>query len=608
MLLKTIKFLLLTAIIGVVVFLINLIWFRPIFIDHFYNKVMVCYLLEDPETITMAGVPYLNDWYKDELTDVSEKHKAALRKKTETYLTTLRSYSKKWQSPEQLLNTKILETFLSDLVEGHQFPYHDYPVNQFNGIQSTLPSFLDSYHKVEKPSDAKAYISRLSKFDTKFDQVIESLQIREEKNILPPKFVIEKVLKQIREFIAPPTEQNLLYTSFKHKLEHAKQDLNTEKYLKQAKAELESTVFPAYRKLIAQLGQMQLKATNDAGVWKLPRGYEFYSYLLKHYTTVDIKPEEVHELGLLEVARIQSQMRALLASRGYTNQSKSVSRYLRQIAREKRFVYPEKEESKEQCLKDFQNIIASIESKLDDIFEIRPQAPLEVKRVPPFKEKSSAFAYYEPPSLDGKRGGIFYIRLDALNELPKFDMPTLAIHEGIPGHHFQLAIQSELKGLPLFRNLIPFTAYVEGWAMYTEQLVWEEGYYDGDPYGNLGRLKSELFRAVRLVVDSGIHYKRWSREHAIAYMKANTGMGQKEIEAEVERYIVLPGQACAYTIGMQKILELRQKARQALGEQFKIKKFHSVVLQNGSLPLEVLEQLVEKYISETKKADTLVVK
>lgn len=238
-----------------------------------------------------------------------------------------------------------------------------------------------------------------------------------------------------------------------------------------------------------------------------------------------------------------------------------------------------------------------ISNNLDDAFDVRPKAPLEVKRVPEFKEEGSPGAYYERPPMDGSKGGIFYANLRDVSETVKFGMKTLAYHEGVPGHHFQIAIQSELEDVPIFRTFGLFTAFIEGWALYSEQLAWELGFYENDPFGNLGRLQGEMMRAVRLVVDTGLHYKKWTREEAIDYMVANTGMTTTEVTTEIERYIVMPGQACAYKIGMMKILELREKAKKEMGDKFDLKQFHNVVLKNGAVPLDILEELIDEYIA-----------
>jgi uncharacterized protein (DUF885 family) len=266
------------------------------------------------------------------------------------------------------------------------------------------------------------------------------------------------------------------------------------------------------------------------------------------------------------------------------------------LNKEERFLFPNDDDGRAMVIEEYDRILDEINANLDDAFDIRPKAGLEVKRVPEFKEEGSPGAYYNQPAMDGSRGGVFYANLRNVHESVKFGMKTLAYHEGIPGHHFQIAIQSELEGVPVFRTLGIFTAYVEGWALYSEQLAWELGFYENDPFGNLGRLQAEMFRAVRLVVDTGIHYKKWTREEAIDYMVANTGMTTTEVTTEIERYIVMPGQACAYKIGMMKILELREKAKLALGDKFDLREFHNVVLKNGAVPLDILEELVDEYV------------
>jgi uncharacterized protein (DUF885 family) len=272
---------------------------------------------------------------------------------------------------------------------------------------------------------------------------------------------------------------------------------------------------------------------------------------------------------------------------------------MKQVSEDPKFYYPDTDQGREQILKDYQEIIDEINRGIDSAFNIRPKMGVEVKRIPEFKEKTSPGAYYEPPALDGSRPGAFYANLYDIKATPKYSMRTLAYHEAIPGHHFQIAIQQELEDIPMFRKFAPFTAYVEGWALYAEYLAWEMG-FQSNPMDNLGRLQAELFRAVRLVVDTGIHAKRWTREQAIDYMLKNTGMAESDVIAEIERYIVMPGQATAYKVGMLKILELREKAKTELGDQFDLAEFHDVILKNGALPLDILERLVNQYIKDKK--------
>lgn len=597
------------------IWVINLIWFRPFNVRHFYDKAFIQLALRSPETVTALGVPVLYDWSKDELDDVSDEKLWEDFNWTKEQLTTLRSYNFDRQSPENQLNTKILDWFLTAQVEGEPFFYHNYPVNQMFGIQSNLPSFMEDAHKIRNKSDVEAYLSRLSKFDTKFEQVLEGLKIREEKGIVPPKFVSERVLDEMKGFIGQeeridersleedpgPIRGNILYSNLATKVDSLDNLSEEEKtaFKQEAEEIIGSTVFSAYSKLIDFFEDQTTRASTDDGVWKLPDGDNYYAYELKVNTTTDLSPDQVHQIGLDEVARIKAEMWAILNDQGITDTAKTLGETIQALAREERFLFPDNDKGREMILAEYNRILEEISAGLDDAFNIRPQAALEVKRVPQFKEEGNPSAYYNGPPLDGSRDGIFYANLRDVKETPKFGMKTLAYHEGIPGHHFQIAIQSELKGVPTFRNLGLFTAYIEGWALYTERLAWELGFYENDPFGNLGRLQDEMMRAVRLVVDSGIHSKRWTREEAIEYMVEHTGMPTSEVVTEIERYIVMPGQACAYKIGMMKILELRERAKTELGNTFDLKAFHDVVLKNGAVPLDVLEELVEAYIQET---------
>lgn len=589
--------------------LINLIWFKPFSIRHFYDKVFVELALDSPELTTQLGIPVIYDWYKDDLDDISiAKQKEGFDKLKDDYAT-LMSYDFDSQSEANKLNTKILAFYFKGAIDGESFLDYGYPVNQMFGVQSDLPSMMESAHKLEDKSDIEAYISRLSKFDVKFDQLLERLKVSESKGIIPPKFIIKQVVDQMNGFIgaaanaSSAVKANILYTNFEMKVDKLTEISKEDKvdYKKQVANEISKTVFPAYKKLIVYFEKLSAKATNDAGVWKFPNGDAYYRYELKQNTTLALDPEQVHEMGLSEVARIKKEMNAILASEGYADSTKTMGEIFQKLNKEPRFLFPDSDKGREMILAEYNRILAEANANLDNAFNIRPKAKLEVKRVPKFMEAGQAGAYYNGPAMDGSRGGVFYANLRKVDETVKFGMKTLAYHEGIPGHHFQIAIQSELTDVPVFRTVVPFTAYAEGWALYAERLAYEEGFYDNDPFGNLGRLQAEMFRAVRLVVDTGIHHNKWTREEAIKYMVDNTGMTVTDVTSEIERYIVMPGQACAYKIGMMKILELREHAKKELGSRFNLKDFHDVVLKNGSVPLEILEELVQKYIDKNKR-------
>lgn len=580
------------------VWLTNLIWFRPFNIRHFYNKVFVKIVLQSPETITQLGIPVLYDWTKDKLDDVSDARQwKNLQQFKEDYATLL-SYNFDKQSPADQLNTKILRAYMKSGIDGEPFFYHGYPVNQLEGIQNGLPTLLSNNHKLKSKSDIKAYISRLEGFETEFDQLLEGLKIREQKGIIPPKFVISRVLVEMKGFVGKGVENNILFTNFRDKVAGIDgiSEAGKSAYTKQVADIIQTSVFKAYQKLIDYHELLYTKGTTDDGVWKLPDGDAYYRYLLKVYTTTDISPEEVYQIGLKEVGRIEKEMWAFLKNEGYTDTTKTIGAIIQGLNKDERFLFPESDSGKVMVLADYQWILDEANKGLEPAFDIRPKASLKVERVPEFAEAGKEKGSYKRPAMDGSKGGVFMVNLRKVSEHPKYSMKTLAYHEGIPGHHFQIGIAMELKGLPVFRTVVPFTAYTEGWALYAEQLAYELGFYRNDPFGNLGRLQAEMWRACRLVVDAGIHYKKWTREEAIKYMVDLTGLSESEVITEVERYIVAPGQACSYKIGMIKILELRERAKQALGSKFDLREFHRVILENGAVPLDVLAENVEDYI------------
>lgn len=577
--------------------LFSLIWGKPWNINHFYTRLFLQVGLEDPELLTMLGIleKIGIHFHNARLADASEARETKSYRLARNALKTLRSYPRERQNPTQLLSTDILDWYLEETVQGETFRYHDYPLNQMFGIQSALPNFMMTIHPLKSKRNAQDYMRRLSKFGVKLDQVLEGLRVREQKGCLPPRFVIRRVLDEMHAFINQPAHNNPLFTVLKEKTDQIKMgDSQRQNLLNIAETEISKTVYPAYQRLIDYFTTLEPKASDEDGVWKLPDGEAYYAYRLRASTSTDLTPEQVHEIGLQEVKRIEGEMMMILEQLGYQD-VESAPRKLLELSKEERFLYPNTEEGRAECLAEYQRILDHINQNLNTLFDLRPKAGVIVERIPEFREKTSAGAYYQPPALGGGRPGVFYANLRDMNEVPKLGMKTLSYHEGIPGHHFQISIAQELKGLPFFRRLIPFTAYVEGWALYAEKLAREHGFYQGDPYGELGYLDSELFRAVRLVVDTGIHYKRWSREQAIEYMDTHTGLAHEAVVSEIERYIVMPGQACAYKIGEIKIVALRDKARQALGDKFDIRQFHNVILKNSAMPLTLLEKVIEDY-------------
>jgi uncharacterized protein (DUF885 family) len=413
--------------------------------------------------------------------------------------------------------------------------------------------------------------------------------------------LLDKAEAGIKDTVRPTPEQNPLVTTFVERMKTAKGLTADEQsaLARQAAAAVKDGVYPAYARMTAALEtERPLAATQGAGVGRLPDGAAYYAVTLKQMTTTDYTPEQVHQLGLREVARIDAELDALLKAQGLT--SGTVAERIQALRADPRFLVSDTDEGRKQLLARYQKILDEVSARLPEYFRTLPPTKLTVERVPLAAEKGSAMAYYQPGAMDGTRPGTFFANLRDVRETPSWVMKTLAYHEGIPGHHFQISIAQNLKGLPLIRQQTLYTAYAEGWALYAERLASEMGMYKDDPFGDIGRLRDEMLRAVRLVVDTGLHAEGWSREQAIDYMVTTTGLPESEATTEVERYMGNPGQACAYKVGQLKILELRDKARAALGPRFDLKDFHAVVLENGGVPLTVLERLVDEWIAKTR--------
>jgi uncharacterized protein (DUF885 family) len=576
-------------------------YFKPVNINIFFARAFLQVALESPEMLSSIhvleqfGIKGHNAKLDDESMESGDRLIAHLKESRDMLL----SYEDEDLSEADLMSKRVAMSMLDSLTELEKYRFHNYPVNQLFGIQNGFPSFMESTHQVHNVADAEDYVSRLSEVGRKFDQVLDGLRHREDLDILPPQFVVTKVLEEMQNFVATPAEEGILMVSLTDKMKEAElPEADQQRIALEARSQIENTVYPAYVKLIDYFEVLDDKVNENKGVWALPDGENFYRLAMRLFTTTDYSPDFLHDFGIAEVDRIQTEILDVLEAEGW-DVSMGFHSAISEMAENPKFYYSDSGEGRDQILADYQVILDEISEGLEPYFDVMPEAGLEVQRIPEFKEKTSPGAYYQPPAMDGSRLGVFYANLYDIKATPRYGMRTLAYHEGIPGHHFQLAIQQQQKELPFFRRLIPAIAYSEGWALYAERLAWELGFQD-DPYDNIGRLQAELFRGVRLVVDTGIHYKRWSREQAIDYMINNTGMAESDVVAEIERYFVMPGQALAYKVGMTKLLELRDLATSELGEQFDIREFHNVVLTNGSVPLDILEDLVRQYIADKK--------
>ncbi len=496
------------------------------------------------------------------------------------------------------LSYDLFEMEMENIVNSYEYRLHNYPVNQMFGTHSSIPAFLINMHKIENEEDANAYLARLEGVPVVLNQLIENLQLREKNSIVPPQFVFPKVLEDSRNILkGKPFEESVevstLLEDFSKKMEALEiSEERKEALISNAESHLVEFVQPSYLKLIEFLDGQQKRATSDDGAWKLPSGDKFYANALKNITTTEMTSEEIHQYGLSEVKRIHQDMEEIKNKVGFEGTLQDFFAFMRT---DKQFYYPDTPEGKEKYLKEATEMINVMKGRLDELFLTQPKADMVVKAVEPFREKSAGKAFYQRPAIDGSRPGTYYANLYDMNAMPLYQMEALAYHEGIPGHHMQLAIAQELEGVPDFRKFKNYTAYVEGWALYTEFLPKELGFYE-DPYSDFGRLAMELWRACRLVVDTGIHSKKWTRQEGINYYKENTPNAESDCVKMVERHIVMPGQATAYKIGMQKIIDLREFAKEKLGDSFDIKEFHDVVLTNGALPLAILEIQVNEWV------------
>jgi len=487
---------------------------------------------------------------------------------------------------------------LENEISDYKWRLHNYPVNQMFGLHSQLPAFLINQHSISNIKEANDYIARVSGTKVVMEQLVDSLKLREEKGIIPPKFVFAHVIRDSKNILvgAPfdDDKESTLLADFNRKI--AKLTL-TDEEKKELTAKLNQALLnglkPGYNGLVTYLTALEKKADNNDGVWKFPDGEAFYNNALQRTTTTDMTATQIHELGLSEVARIHDEMRKIMIEVKFEGDLAAFFEFMRT---DKQFYYANNEAGKKRYIDEAVALIDDMESRLDTLFLTKPKAKLKVKAVEAFREKSAGKAFYQQPAPDGSRPGIYYANLYDMESMPSYQMAALAYHEGIPGHHMQLSIKQELTGLPKFRKFGGYTAHTEGWGLYSEMIPKEIGLYQ-DPYSDFGRLAMELWRACRLVVDTGMHSQKWTREEGINYYVTNTPNAKADAVKMVERHVVMASQATAYKIGMIKIVELREKAKQQLGDKFDIREYHDVVLKNGPLPLDVLEQFVDQYIA-----------
>jgi uncharacterized protein (DUF885 family) len=481
--------------------------------------------------------------------------------------------------------------------------------HQMRGAHTNLPQFLINFHRVDDESDMRAYVARIGEAARVLRQTLERAELAADEGVHAPRFAYEAVIAQSRAVItgqpfdraggAPPSP---LWSDIETKLAGLTEsgqlsEVAAYELREEAADALRESLGPAYQALIAW-AESELPNTDEiaTGVWRLPNGEDFYRERLSSNTTTDMTADEIHALGLAEVARIHGEMREVMEQVGFEGDLEEFFEFNRS---DPQFYFPNTDDGREAYLQLARDYLGAMQARLPDYFGLLPEAGLEVRRVESFREEPGGAQHYVQATPDGSRPGVFYAHLIDMNSMPHPDLESVAYHEGLPGHHMQISIAQELEGVPAFRTQIGFTAYIEGWALYTESLAREMGAYE-DPYSNFAALGAEIWRAIRLVVDTGLHAKGWSEEEAVQYFIANSPISEGQIRSEIERYIVMPGQATSYKVGMIRIQELRRRAESILGDRFDIRGFHDVVLGGGALPLSILERRVDAWIESER--------
>ena len=603
---KYITYLLFLVLVISSLYLINLFSSKPYSIDHYLAKELIVGVLDSPEYMTYLGIFDGYNWVLGHNSQLSiptpEDAESDYQDNLKT-LSILKNYDVKDLNYNQRITQKIaVFDTENDIKEFEKFRYHSYPFNQISGNHLGLVEFMTDTHPVRTEREAADYIDRVGRFDESLSANLIWLEEQKKLGIFAPKFVFDHVIQQLHELIGYEDDENPLMQVFTKKISSLGIDENSKsKLISELSDVIRLDVKPGFKLILEFMEKNYANSNNNHGVWSLPNGDEFYALRLRSYTTTDYTADEIHQIGLDEVARIGNRMRDIFIELDY-EVDKPIGEMMNDLNEDPKFLYADTPDRKDIVIRDYNQMVIEAEEDVRPYFEKFPKSPVEVRAVPEYSEKTAAGGYYQAPSLDGSRPGVFYANLYDIKQTPKFGMRTLTFHEAVPGHHFQIALNQENEDLALYRKLgYRTSAYTEGWALYSEQLAVEVG-MTKDLYDELGVLQSEMFRANRLVVDTGIHYKKWTREKAMDYMKKTTGMSDTEVRVEIERYIVWPAQATSYKMGMIKILELRERAKNKMGDKFNLKQFHSIVLDQGIVPLFVLENLIDDWIETENNA------
>jgi uncharacterized protein (DUF885 family) len=568
-------------------------WFTPVGVNNYINKVTFQLAIDSPELLTYLGAidntPL--DFHSGKLADYTREEEERSIAKLRDARAGLDAYGPEGLTGQELLTWKIAAWFFDDLLRQAELRYSGYRVNQISGVTVNMPQFLTDTHVIKNEKSVRRYLSRLREFGRVLRETHARVIDDRANGVIPPDFVIEKALVGMNKFIEGGAENSPLVTTLGPKVDELEDvdETAAAAFINEAIQLVSSEVIPGYEAIIGLFESMLPEATHDAGIWRLPNGEAIYAANLRSNTTTQYSPEEIHATGLAEVDRIEGEMLDILDSQGVMGDS--FAERIRVLMDDPAHQFPNTDEGRAEMIAYLEAFDQKVMAIAADYFVTIPPQPLEIVRVPEYSQDSSPGGYYNGPALDGSRPGRFYINQKDTADNPRWTLPTLMIHEGSPGHHFQISTSQLIEGVPLLRRLSPFNAFSEGWALYSERIAKTDmGLYDDDPLGDLGRLQAEMFRAVRLVVDTGMHAKRWSREQAIEYMTAKTGMTNEEVTREIERYVVWPGQATAYKTGQLALLEMREDTEDALGERFSLRDFHEAVLMNGAMPLDILKE------------------
>ena len=557
--------------------------FEGLDFDTFVDQSYKLLASRDPENAIALGISDLLGTPKDQLTDISDTFIHETQTLETMVYEKLRSYDHAALSAKQQRVYDIYDWYLDDLVRSHPFMYNTYLITPtLNSVSMSLQYFFTDYAPLQTETDAINYITLLSQVDTKLEQLMDNLDLHKDKGVILPSFLFDYVIPDISNIANTSPSLNIYYKIFQQKINTIPglSDERKQHLLDSAYTEIKDTVVPAYQSLLKYVKNLSNYPDNTVGAWSLPDGDAYYAYTIHHHTTTDLTPDEIYNIGMNELDKINARMREIFSELGYPENESLVNLY-RRVATEGGMIYGVEIKAT------YEKLIRDAQLNTTALFNHTPTAQVIVKADP-------VGGFYMPPSMDGSRPGIFFAVIEG--SMPHYGMPSLAYHETVPGHHFQLALAGEMD-LPLFQKMIELNGYVEGWALYAERLMWEHGAYQDDSYGELGYLQMQARRAARLVIDTGIHFKHWDYDQAVDFMSDSTGYGKDLAYYEVTRSVVWPGQETSYYIGYIKILELRQRMMDVLGDAFDIKAFHDLVLGSGPVPLAILEKIVNETIS-----------